>query len=116
MSPKAPKSPVREVRWAGQAAVVDVEGDIDLSRSAPFQQSLLELLDRQPDRIVVNLADVPYMDSSGVASLVKLLSRARRLGVPVFLMGLGRRVRSIFEITRLDSVFDICETEQEALS
>ena len=109
-------SPVREVRWIGRAAVVDAEGDIDLSRSAAFQQALLEVLDGKPQRLVVNLAAVPYMDSSGVASLVKLLSRTRKMDLPLRLTGLCKRVRSIFEITRLDSVFEIAETEQEALS
>ena len=116
MSDKSKDSPVREVRWAGRAALVDVEGDIDLSRSARFQQSLLEVIDDSPERIVVNLAGVPYMDSSGVASLVKLLSRARREGISLRLTGLCQRVRSIFEITRLDSVFDIYPTEEEALA
>ena len=109
-------SPVRGVRWVGRAVVVDVEGDIDLSRSSSFQQSLLELVDQRPERIVINLADVPYMDSSGVASLVKLLSRARRNNLAVCLVALGPRVRSIFEITRLDSVFEIHATEEEALA
>jgi len=116
MSAESQDSPVRQVRWIGRAAVVDVEGDIDLSRSTRFQQSLLEVMDRQPERIVVNLTDVGYMDSSGVASLVKLLSRARRQGVTLRLSGLRARVRSIFEITRLDSVFEICATEEEALA
>ena len=108
-------SPVRDVRWVGRTAVVDVEGDVDLSRAPGFQQSLLAVLDRRPQRLVVNLADVPYMDSAGVASLVKLLSRTRKQNVGLRLAGMGERVRSIFEITRLDTVFDIYPDEKEAL-
>lgn len=113
---EGPSSPVRGVRWIGRSAVVDVEGDIDLSRSPQFQHSLLEVVAQGPARIVVNLADVPYMDSSGVASLVKLLSRARHGNLKLHLVGLQPRVRSIFEITRLDTVFDIRRTEAEALA
>jgi anti-anti-sigma regulatory factor len=51
-----------------------------------------------------------------VASLVKLLSRARRFGTAVVLTGLGPRVRSIFEITRLNEVFDIRGSVEEALA
>ena len=116
MSAESQDNPVRRIRRIGRAAVVDVEGDIDLSRSARFQQSLLTLMDDAPERIVVNLAAVGYMDSSGVASLVKLLSRARKQGVSLRLSGLCDRVRSIFEITRLDSVFEIHATEEEALA
>jgi len=108
-------SPVQNVRWVGTIVVVDVAGDVDLYCSAAFQQVLLDLLDRKPQRVVVNLSGVPYMDSSGVASLVKLLSRTRKSGVGLYLVGLTERVRSLFEITRLDDVFDIFGTEQEAL-
>ena len=109
-------SPVRGVRRVGRMVVVDVDGDIDLNRSGPFQQRLLELLEEGPERVVVNLESVPYMDSSGVASLVKLLSRAKRQMVGVRLSGLRPRVRSIFEITRLDTIFEIFVTEEEALA
>jgi anti-anti-sigma factor len=114
MSGESSGLPVREVRWKQKIAIVDIQGDIDLSRSTELQHELLQLLDRKPDKIVINLAGVPYMDSSGVASLVKLLSRARKAGVGLALVGLTKRVRNIFEITRLDGVFDIRETESEA--
>ena len=108
-------NPVRNVRWNERAAIVEVVGDIDINRSNEFQQALLAVLDEKPERVIVHLGAVPYMDSSGVASLVKLLSRARKAGTKVFLVQLGDRVRSIFEITRLDNVFTIFRTEAEAL-
>jgi anti-anti-sigma factor len=110
------QNPVRQVRWIGRSVVLDVAGDVDLSRSLAFQQSLLAVLDKHPLMVVVNLEKVPYMDSSGVASLVKLLSRARKQKVSLRLAGLTKRVRSIFEITRLDGVFEIYPSEQEALA
>lgn len=110
------KSSITDVRWVQKCAVVDVAGDIDLSHSVEFQQQLLALLDKKPPKIVVNLAAVPYMDSSGVASLVKVLSRARKIGSVLHLVGLTPRVKSLFEITRLDSVFSIRATEAEALA
>lgn len=108
-------SPVTGVRWRGKTAIVDVAGDIDLGTSLDFQQSLLAMLDDRPQRVVVNLSRVPYMDSSGVASLVKLLAKANKQGSSVALAELTPRVRSIFEITRLDGIFQIFATEQEAL-
>ncbi len=107
---------IKAVRWVEKSAVVDVQGDIDLHRSSEFQAALLKLLDKKPTKLVINLAGVAYMDSSGVASLVKLLSRARKMGLPLSLVGLVDRVRSVFEITRLDSVFSIFDTEEEALA
>lgn len=116
MNAELSDSPVREVRWIDDTAVVDVQGEVDLGRSLEFQQALLALLDQKPRRVVVNLSDVPFMDSSGVASLVKVLSRARRSSTALALVALTDRVRSVFEITRLDSVFAIFATEEEALA
>lgn len=106
---------MQDIRWIGATAVVDLAGDIDLNASSSLQQQLLRSLDRGPERVVINLARVGYMDSSGVATLVKLLSRTRKLGVELLLARMNDRVRSIFEITRLDSVFRIVATEEEAL-
>jgi anti-sigma B factor antagonist len=107
-------SPIQNVRWTGKTAVVEVTGDIDLHRSTALQQGLLGLLDEQPTKVVVDLSGVPYMDSSGVASLVKLLSRTRKLGVGLVLLAPTAKVRSILEITRLTSVFTITDNPEEA--
>ena len=107
---------VKAVRWTDRCAVVDVRGEVDIRRSGEFQQALLAVLDGKPERVVVNLGEVTYMDSAGVASLVKFLSRARRRQVGLRLAALSDRVRSIFEITRLDGVFEIHSTVEEALA
>lgn len=107
---------VKSVEWDKEAAIITVAGDVDLNRSNEFQQALLDVLDKKPERMIVHLGAVPYMDSSGVASLVKLLSRARKVGTRIYLVDLTARVRSIFEITRLDNVFSICPTVQEAMN
>ncbi len=116
MSSEPNESPVKAVRWIGRVAVVDVAGEVDLACSTRFQKSLKAVSDKSPDRLVINLAGVTYMDSSGVASLVKLLSRARKQGMQLRLAHMNDRVGSVFEITRLNTVFDIYQTEQEALA
>lgn len=110
-------SPIRNVRWLENDTIVvmEAEGDIDLRRSAQFQQDLLAPLARHPKTVVLDLSNVPYMDSSGVASLVKLLARVRRDKVALKLAGLNARVRSVFEITRLDTVFETYPTAEEAI-
>jgi anti-sigma B factor antagonist len=96
--------------------IVEVSGDIDLGTSSAFQQAMLGLLDEDPKRIVMNLKDVPYMDSSGVATLVKLLSKTRKSGATLALTAMTERVRSVFEITRLDGIFEVYATEKEAMA
>jgi anti-sigma B factor antagonist len=109
------KSPIDNVRWQDKTAIVDCSGEIDLHRSTGFQQALMKILDEKPQKIVINLSDVSYMDSSGVASLVKLLSRTRSSGTGLSLLSPTPKVMSVLQITRLDSVFDICESEEEAV-
>ncbi len=115
MKSKSDNSPVAAVRWVDSNAIVEVVGDIDLPRSSVFQEELMVLIEKKPGRIIVDLSGVPYMDSSGLASLVKLLSRSRKKGIPVSLAGLTERVRSLFEITRLEKIFETYQSVAEAL-
>ena len=107
--------PKFDVEWIGKDVVVRITGDIDAARGPATQQPLLELLDKNPGRIVVNFQGVAYMDSAGLASFVKLLSRARKRGVQLHLVALSAMLKGLFEITRLDTVFEISDTEEAAL-
>ena len=89
--------------------IVAVEGDVDLSTSRELQGELRRVVGNQPPKLVVDLAGVPYMDSSGVATLVETMQLARRGQTRLVLSSLKERVRSIFEIARLDTVFTIVD-------
>lgn len=92
-------------------------GEIDLGRSPSLRQQLSEAMTGDFERIVIDLSEVPYMDSSGVATLVEAMQISRRAGSKLILCGLQEKVRSIFEIARLDTVFTIvddCETAKSA--
>ncbi|TVQ79393.1 MAG: anti-sigma factor antagonist [Phycisphaeraceae bacterium] len=94
--------------------LVAPSGDIDLSCSRDLQQSMRQALDGKPERVVVDLSRVPYMDSSGVATLVEAMQIARKQSTRLILCGLQDKVRSIFEIARLDRVFTIARSLEEA--
>ena len=96
--------------------IVRPVGEIDLSSAAHLRQRLSQVQGGQPDRLVINLSDVPYMDSSGVATLVEAMQISRRTGTKLVLCALQDKVRSIFEIARLDMVFSIVESVDEASS
>jgi anti-sigma B factor antagonist len=99
-----------------RSVVVEVAGDIGMRSCGELQRALLDLLASKPTSMVLDLAAVPYMDSSGVATLVKLLSEARKAGTSLRLASLHARVRSVFEVTRLDTVFAIHSSQREALN
>jgi anti-sigma B factor antagonist len=91
-------------------------GEIDLSCAATLRQRLSQIQDSRPERLVVDLSGVPYMDSSGVATLVEAMQIARRTGSKLVLAALQEKVRSIFEIARLDMVFAIVDSVDDATS
>ncbi len=96
-------------RSVGESLVLQPEGDIDLSRSPQLQARLAEALGRKPARIVVDLSKVPYMDSSGVATLVQGLQHCQRAGCELVIGSLHPKVRSIFEIAKLTEIFAIVD-------
>lgn len=87
--------------------VVTPEGDIDMSRSPEFRSALRSVNDRKPRRLVVNLARVGYMDSSGLATLVECMRTAKMNRTEMVLCGMNEKVRAIFDIARLDQFFNI---------
>jgi anti-sigma B factor antagonist len=96
------------------AVVLRPEGEIDLARSPELRVRLRQELDAKPKRLIVDLAKVTYMDSSGIATLVEALTRARAVGSTLLLADLQPRVRSIFAISRLDTVFTIVASADDA--
>jgi len=103
-------------RVSGDATIVDVAGDITLYSSPEVRRVLLELLrEKRIPRVVVNLQSVRYIDSAGVASLVEGLKVSRDLKSGLALYGLSRTTREVLELTRLIRVFEVYETEEEAL-
>jgi len=96
--------------------VVTPEGDVDLSCARDLQQALREAMEGGPGRVVVDLERVPYMDSSGVATLVEAMQIARKQSTKLVLCAMQDKVRSIFEIARLDRVFTIVPDMEQAAS
>ncbi|MBN1846932.1 MAG: STAS domain-containing protein [Sedimentisphaerales bacterium] len=107
---------VRAIRRQDKAVVLELAGEIDLHRSVKLRERLLDLTAERPDMIVINLSEVSFMDSSGLATLVEALQLCRRNGGALKLVGIQERVRSILEISRLDHIFPIFDSESEAMA
>ena len=96
-------------------AVVDVIGHIDLGTSPALRKTMLESL-KNGNCLAANLAEVKYIDSSGIASLLEVLKEARNKGKKFVLFGLTAGVREVLQLTRLTGVFEIYENEEAALN
>lgn len=111
-----PGGVVLNARREGQAVVVELSGEIDMSNSVHMRDRILELLQDKPSACVINMAKVKFIDSSGVATLVEVLRQCRQCGCRLRLAELVERVRNVFDICRLETMFQIYASEAEALS
>ncbi|MCK5450923.1 MAG: STAS domain-containing protein [Candidatus Omnitrophica bacterium] len=84
-----------------------VKGDIDITSSPDVKKYFDTALTDKNTRIVISLKEVEYVDSSGLATLVEVLKRIRTLSGQMKLSDLSEKVKSLFEITKLDRLFDI---------
>lgn len=97
------------------AVIIRPSGDIDLARSPALRREIMAVQGQKPAKVIVDLREVPYMDSSGLATLVEAMQVSRRSNVPLVLCGMQQRVRGLFEIARLHTVFRIVPALEDAL-
>src|ERR1700694_2695844 len=90
--------------------VLPLEGEIDLHVSPRIAVSLAQIAQRKQRQVVVDLSRVNYIDSSGLAVLIEGMQNVEEYGGKFALAGLQETVRSIFELARLDQVFQIFPT------
>ena len=112
----SPQSVIRGIRHQDRTVVLELGGEIDMKSFGELKSKFKELYNEKPAVLLVNMTQVEFMDSSGLATLVGALKWCRMNGSELRLAGLTQRVRSIFEICRLDTAFQIYDTEAEALS
>jgi anti-sigma B factor antagonist len=103
-------------REVDDVAVVDFSGKITLGEgSSVLRNTIRGLLDRGHRKILLNLADVDYIDSSGIGELVSAYTAVRTASGEMKLLQLTRRVHDILQITRLFTVFDVQSDEDSAV-
>ena len=104
-------------RREGTSVIAAVRGEIDLYRSPELRTQLLDILVKyDPRKLVLNLTQVPYMDSSAIAVMVECLQKMRKSGGKIYLTNLQPRVKGLLEIARLDTIFIVTTDETEALA
>jgi len=97
--------------------IIDVSGDIDLAHSPVMRKALLgEIKEKKTPKVLLNLRNVRYIDSSGIASLVEGLKASRDIGSRMILYGLSPAVREVMELSRLQRIFEIYDNEEQALA
>ena len=99
-----------------QPNVLPLEGEIDLHVSSEVAESLRTMIAKRPKLVVIDLTKVTYLDSSGLAVLIEGMQKVQEYGGKFALAGVQESVQHIFEIARLDQVFQIFPTVDEAVA
>jgi anti-sigma B factor antagonist len=103
-------------RDAGKVTVVDLSGRITLGDgSALLRKTIRGLLDDQRVQILLNLADVDYIDSSGIGELVSAFTAVKNRNGDLKMLHLTKKVRDLLQITKLFTVFDVFTDEGTAI-
>jgi anti-sigma B factor antagonist len=101
-------------RKQGQAVIVDCGGRIVFGEECTLLRDQVKEALEQSKRVVINLADVSYIDSSGVGTLAGLHASAKAAGASLKLAALSPRVRDVLVITKLGTIFEIYDTVDDA--
>ncbi len=105
-----------ESKVQDETALINISGEVDMYSSPEFRKAILSLLDQKIPKIVVDLKNVTYMDSSGVATLIEGLQLCAKYEGTLMLSSLQTNVREVFELTRLDQIFKIYDDVNTAMA
>ena len=103
-------------RVVGGIVIVDIIGQLRLGEGTNVVRDLVrDLMGKNYKNILLNLADVRYIDSAGIGELVSCYTSVRNQGGQFKLMNLSKNVHNLLQITKLYTVFDIAEDESKAI-
>ena len=103
-------------RQVGDVSVVDVAGRITLGEgSSALRDTLRDMINKNQKKILLNLGEVNYIDSSGIGELVSGFTTVTNSGGQLKLLNLNKRVKDLLQITKLYTVFDVHEDEAGAV-
>ncbi|MBN8712306.1 MAG: hypothetical protein BGO12_12845 [Verrucomicrobia bacterium 61-8] len=99
-----------------QATTLKITGEIDLHASPTLRADLRECASEKAPVLLIDFTDVEYIDSSGLATFIEYVRESSSFGGRIALFGLKKKVRTIFDLVRLNELFTISETRDEALA
>jgi anti-sigma B factor antagonist len=103
------------IKKQGEVVVVDVDGQLIVGNRNELKQKVLDELDKGERKVLIDFARTGYIDSSGLGVLVSLSKRIREVGGDLRLANLNDDLKTLFELTKLDSLFQISDTRERAL-
>ena len=102
-----------QTKTAGSTLVISPVGDIDMHESPKLRAIVLSEMKKKPKALIVDLSQVEFIDSSGIATLVEALKASKKIGASLSLCGMSEKILDVFELARLDKVFKIVGSIKE---
>jgi anti-sigma B factor antagonist len=104
-----------EERPIGRVTVLDIVGKLTMDQAQHLKDKINSLISQERTHIVLNLRDVPYIDSGGLGQLVSSYGSVMKTGGALRLLNVNSRNHDLLSITRLVTVFDSFDSEAEAV-
>ncbi|MDY6967801.1 MAG: STAS domain-containing protein [Spirochaetota bacterium] len=102
-------------RTKGNIVILNIIGEIDLYNAPEIKDIINKLIEEQNYYVIIDLAKVSYIDSSGIGALISSLSNLKKYQGGLKIINVFASVKKVFELTKLTSFFDIFDSEDEAI-
>ena len=101
----------------GQIHIINMQGDlIEASQADKLMQELDEVILNNHIRFVIDLGSLKYLNSSGLTILIRILTKSRKAGGETVIASVGKRIKELLVITKLNTVFSIADTVEDGIA
>ena len=91
------------------------EGEVNINNSPELRKAFDAIIKRSEKKVLVNFSAVSYIDSSGLATLIEMFQRLKKIGGHLRFCNMDQKVKNVFEITKLHKLFEIFDSQESAL-
>ncbi|KPK96903.1 MAG: hypothetical protein AMJ95_11840 [Omnitrophica WOR_2 bacterium SM23_72] len=95
--------------------VCSLEGEVNISSSPELRKTFESIIQRNEKKVLVDFLNVIYIDSSGLATLIEMFHRLKKIGGTIRFTNMSQKIANIFEVTKLHKLFFIFENRESAL-
>ena len=104
-----------KIRKNKEVYIIDVSGEMDLYNSYKLKELVMKMIERQIKRMIINLEEVDYIDSSGIGALIYICSTVKKIGLRLYITNIHGSAKKVIELTKLMGYFPITNSLEEAL-
>jgi anti-sigma B factor antagonist len=104
-----------KIRRSEKIYIIDILGEMDLYNSYKLKELLMKMIEKKIENFIINMADVEYMDSSGIGALIYITSTIKKMNLNLAIANVHGSVKKVIELTKLTSFFPITANLEEAV-